>query len=312
MRRGRARERRSCAARSRRAKRASPASRSTTPSGGTAYDPAMREQLGAYLDDLALDDDIKVVVLRGEGGVFSTGADMGNAYAWYGAGEAATGNGDAPAAAPEPAPAPLRRPQDVRLLPRLPRLPEGHRGRGAGLRARRRLRARAHGRHLGGRPRHACRHARDPVPRTGARLAAHVLLPARPEPRAPAAAHRRHDPGGRARAPAACSPRSSTTTTVGDRADWWARKVAKMPADGIVMAKEAFRLVEQMQGYQGEEVLSYLVHAFGTNLQFEDGRVQLREDARRARHQARLRAPRRALRRSRARHRARSRCRRRR
>ena len=44
----------------------------------------MREQLGGYLDDIALDDDIKVVLLRGEGGVFSTGADMGNAYAWYG------------------------------------------------------------------------------------------------------------------------------------------------------------------------------------------------------------------------------------
>ena len=42
-----------------------------------------------------------------------------------------------------------------------------------------------------------------------------------------------------------------------------------MPADGLVMAKEAFRLVEQMQGYQGEEVASYLFHAYGTNLQFE-------------------------------------------
>jgi hypothetical protein len=41
-----------------------------------------------------------------------------------------------------------------------------------------------------------------------------------------------------------------------------------MPADGIVIAKEAFRLVEQMQAYQGEEVASYLFHAFGTNLQF--------------------------------------------
>jgi enoyl-CoA hydratase len=57
--------------------------------------------------------------------------------------------------------------------------------------------------------------------------------------------------------------------TVGARADWWAHKVAKMPADGLVMAKEAFRLVEQMQGYQGEEVASYLFHAYGTNLQFE-------------------------------------------
>jgi enoyl-CoA hydratase/carnithine racemase len=54
------------------------------------------------------------------------------------------------------------------------------------------------------------------------------------------------------------------------RAAWWARKAARMPADGIVMAKEAFRLVEQLQAYQGEEVLSYLFHAYGTNLRFEE------------------------------------------
>ncbi|MGF7234556.1 MAG: enoyl-CoA hydratase-related protein, partial [Frankia sp.] len=58
---------------------------------------------------------------------------------------------------------------------------------------------------------------------------------------------------------------------VAARADWWARKISKMPADGIVIAKEAFRLVEQLQGYQGEEVASYIFHAFGTNLQFSDG-----------------------------------------
>ena len=66
------------------------------------------------------------------------------------------------------------------------------------------------------------------------------------------------------------------TETVDDakveaRADWWARKVARMPADGLVLAKEAFRLVEQLQGYQGEEVASYIFHAFGTNLQFDEG-----------------------------------------
>jgi enoyl-CoA hydratase/carnithine racemase len=55
------------------------------------------------------------------------------------------------------------------------------------------------------------------------------------------------------------------------RAAWWAEKVSRMPADGIVMAKEAFRLVEQLQGYQGEEVLNYLFHAYGTNLRFEEG-----------------------------------------
>jgi len=57
---------------------------------------------------------------------------------------------------------------------------------------------------------------------------------------------------------------------VAGRAEWYAQKVARMPADGIVLAKEAFRLVEQAQSYQGEEVTSYLIHAFGTNLRFED------------------------------------------
>ncbi len=52
------------------------------------------------------------------------------------------------------------------------------------------------------------------------------------------------------------------------RARYWAEKAAKMPADGVVIAKEAFRLVEQSQAYQGEEVASYLFHAYGTNLQF--------------------------------------------
>jgi enoyl-CoA hydratase/carnithine racemase len=55
------------------------------------------------------------------------------------------------------------------------------------------------------------------------------------------------------------------------RAAWWAEKVSRMPADGLVMAKEAFRLIEQLQGYQGEEVLNYLFHAYGTNLRFEEG-----------------------------------------
>lgn len=63
-----------------------------------------------------------------------------------------------------------------------------------------------------------------------------------------------------------CDPGSVTA-----RAQYWAAKAAKMPADGVVIAKEAFRLVEQTQAYQGEEVASYLFHAFGTNLQFAPG-----------------------------------------
>jgi enoyl-CoA hydratase/carnithine racemase len=63
-----------------------------------------------------------------------------------------------------------------------------------------------------------------------------------------------------------CDPGS-----VAARARYWAEKAAKMPADGVVIAKEAFRLVEQTQAYHGEEVASYLFHAFGTNLQFGAG-----------------------------------------
>ena len=69
------------------------------PERRNAYDPKMREQLGAYLDELAMDDGIKVVLLRGSGGVFSTGADMANAYSWYGKGEP---KGDAGARAKRP------------------------------------------------------------------------------------------------------------------------------------------------------------------------------------------------------------------
>ncbi len=54
------------------------------PDKRNSYDPTMRRLLGEYLDELAEDDDIKVVHLRGAGGVFSAGADMDNAYAWYG------------------------------------------------------------------------------------------------------------------------------------------------------------------------------------------------------------------------------------
>src|SRR6187455_2341119 len=52
----------------------------------------MRAEMAGFLDEFAADDSIKVVHLRGEGGVFSTGADMANAYAWYGSG---AGSGDA-------------------------------------------------------------------------------------------------------------------------------------------------------------------------------------------------------------------------
>src|SRR6476660_3133702 len=44
----------------------------------------MRDTVARHLDRVAEDDDITVVLLRGADGVFSTGADMNNAYGWYG------------------------------------------------------------------------------------------------------------------------------------------------------------------------------------------------------------------------------------
>ena len=92
----------------------------------------------------------------------------------------------------------------------------------------------------------------------------------------------RRDPGGQGHL-----HRGGRRRRRDQRADWWARKIARMPADGLVMAKEAFRLVEQLQAYQGEEVLSYMFHAYGTNLQFDEGEFNfVKERARNGTKQA--------------------------
>src|ERR1700726_1663060 len=54
------------------------------PGQRNSYDATMRDAVARYLDRVAEDDDITVVLLRGAEGVFSTGADMNNAYGWYG------------------------------------------------------------------------------------------------------------------------------------------------------------------------------------------------------------------------------------
>src|ERR1700760_1117789 len=54
------------------------------PKQRNSYDAAMRDAVARCLDRVAEDDDITVVLLRGTDGVFSTGADMNNAYGWYG------------------------------------------------------------------------------------------------------------------------------------------------------------------------------------------------------------------------------------
>jgi enoyl-CoA hydratase/carnithine racemase len=241
------------------------------PGRRNAYDPAMREQMAEYLDEIALDDDIKVVLLRGEGGVFSTGADMANAYAWYGDG-ASTQGADANGR--------RRRPSQRRRLS-VDRKTFGFYHTFLGYP--KVTVAEVTGYALGGGFELALMAdisvvARDTVVgmpatkflgpalgslhmffyRLGPTLARRLLLTGDTIP-AGDLAH------------LSIFTEVTDADAVADRAVWWAQKAARMPADGIVMAKEAFRLVEQMQGYQGEEVASYLFHAFGTNLQFEEG-----------------------------------------
>ena len=234
------------------------------PERRNSYDPAMREQLGAYLDELALDDAIKVVVLRGEGGVFSTGADMGNAYAWYG-----DSNGDTK----------RRRPSQRRRLSVDRKTFSFYHDFMGYPKA---TVAEVRGYALGGGFELAlmadiavvARDTKLGMPATrflGPALGSLHLFFHR---LGPVLARRLLLTGDTV--PASAVEHLGVFTEVVDdadveaRADWYARKIAKMPADGIVMAKEAFRLVEQMQAYQGEEVASYLFHAFGTNLQFEE------------------------------------------
>ncbi len=230
------------------------------PERRNAYDPPMRRQMAAYLEELATDDDIKVVILRGAGGVFSTGADMNNAYSWYGPGES------------------KRRPSQRRRLgvdreafgfyhdylsfPKvtIAQVETYALGGGFELALMSDLAvvardaqlgmpgARLLGPALGNL--HLFFHRLGPV------LARRLLLTGDTI----AAAEIEHlglftD---------VCEP-----DHVAERTEYWAAKVARMPADGLAIAKTGFNLVEESQAYTGEEATGYLMHAFATNLRFE-------------------------------------------
>jgi enoyl-CoA hydratase/carnithine racemase len=242
------------------------------PARRNSYDAAMRGQLDAYLDQLADDDDIKVVLLRGEGGVFSTGADMNNAYAWYGSGTESASKSENGKRA--------RRPSQRRRLAVDRRTFSFYHNFMGYPKA---TVAEVQGYALGGGFELAlmadiavvARDTQIGMPATrflGPALGSlHMFF----HRLGPVLSRRLLLTGDTIEAGSLEHLNIFTEITdasaVTARADWWARKVAKMPADGIVLAKEAFRMVEQMQGYQGEEVASYLFHAYGTNLQFEEG-----------------------------------------
>lgn len=238
------------------------------PAQRNSYDAAMRDAVARCLDQVADDDDLTVVLLRGAGGVFSTGADMNNAYGWYGG----QGSSDEPAA--------KRRPSQRRRLTvdrksfgfyhnfmGFPKVTVGE----------------ISGYALGGGFEMAlmtdisviARDTKLGMPATrflGPALGSlHMFF----HRLGPVLARRLLLTGDIINAGEVehlgiftdtCDPGAVTA-----RARYWAEKAAKMPADGVVIAKEAFRLVEQSQAYNGEEVASYLFHAFGTNLQFGPG-----------------------------------------
>lgn len=232
-----------------------------------SYDATMRDAIAAYLGRVADDDDLTVVLLRGADGVFSTGADMNNAYAWYG-----ERGGQSPSTKSRPS-------QRRRLavdrksfgfyhnFMGFPKVTVGE----------------ISGYALGGGLEMAlmtdisviARNTKIGMPATrflGPALGSlHMFF----HRLGPVLARRLLLTGDIIEAGViehlgvfteTCDPAMVTA-----RARYWAEKAAKMPADGVVIAKEAFRFVEQSQAYQGEEVASYLFHAFGTNLQFAPG-----------------------------------------
>jgi enoyl-CoA hydratase len=246
------------------------------PGQRNSYDATMRDAVARYLERVAEDDDITVVLLRGAEGVFSTGADMNNAYGWYRdersrEEQKTTERGEKPA---KSRPSQRRRLTVDRKsfgfyhnLMGFPKVTVGE----------------ISGYALGGGFEMALmtdisvigRDTKIGMPATrflGPALGSlHMFF----HRLGPVLARRLLLTGDTIEAGAiehlgvftdTCDPASVTA-----RARYWAEKAAKMPADGVVIAKEAFRLVEQSQAYQGEEVASYLFHAYGTNLQFAPG-----------------------------------------
>ena len=238
------------------------------PERKNAYDPDMRRDLGRHLEELAYDDGVKVVVLRGEGGVFSTGADMNNAYSWYGDGDR---NGTAAA---------RRRPSQRRRLLTDRQIFDFYQ---SVLGYPKVTVAEVAGFALGGGFELALM-ADISVVASDTQIgmpATRFLGPALGSLQmffhrlGPVLARRLLLTGDTIEAGDVAHLGVFTEVvepgTVEARATWWAEKAARMPADGIVLAKEAFRLVEQLSAYQGEQVLSPIFHAYGTNLQFDEG-----------------------------------------
>ncbi|MDT3443007.1 enoyl-CoA hydratase/isomerase family protein [Pseudofrankia sp. BMG5.37] len=261
------------------------------PDRRNSYDATMRDQLATHLDTAATDDNIKVVLLRGTDGYFSAGADMRNAYDWYGETPTNTNSTTPNTTTTGTPPSKPRRPSQRRRLT-VDRQTFGFYHQFLGYP--KATIAQVEGLALGGGLEIALmadiavvgRNTQLGMPATrflGPALGSlHLFL----HRLGPVLARRMLLTGDSIPATTlehlGIFTETVDDTDVAKRADWWAHKISRMPADGIAIAKEAFRLIEQLQAYQGEEVLSYLLHAYGTNLTFEDGEYNFIKE--RARH----------------------------
>jgi len=230
------------------------------PERKNAYDPAMRRAMGAAMQDVANDDAIKVLLLRGAGSVFCAGADMRNAYNWY------ETKGDD------------RRPSQRRKLSVDREIFSFYHDYIGFPKA---TVAQIEGYALGGGFELALASdisiaSRDTkVGMPAARFLGPVIgnIHLFFHRLGPVLAKRLLLTGETLKVSELARPDVFTEVVapedVAARAEEMAALIAKMPADGIAIAKEAYRLVEQTQAYQGEEAASVLFHAFATNLRFE-------------------------------------------
>jgi enoyl-CoA hydratase len=230
------------------------------PARRNAIQPEMRTLIAEYLQDVAEDDDIKVLILRGAGGTFTTGADLKYAYDWY------KKEGDE------------RRPSQRRRLsvdranqawyhkligyPKATVVQCESYALGAGLE----MTLASDISILGESTKIGMPATRFLGPvlgnlplffyRLGPVLTKELLLT------------------GTTKLAGELADRGVFTRIVPDAevpetVETIAAQIAKMPADGVHLAKEAYRLVEMNQGLAMEEVLSYMLHTFGTNIRFE-------------------------------------------
>jgi enoyl-CoA hydratase len=230
------------------------------PAKKNAVTPEDCARLGELLDDVAEDDAIKVVILRGTGGIFTTGADLSRAYGWY------------------DTPGDKRRPSQRRRLrvdrrtqrmfhelngfPKVTIAQVESFALGAGLEWA-----------LGADLAVVSRQAKLGMPaarflgpvlgnialflyRLGPVLTRDLLLTGRMVE------------GAEFESPRVFA-RFAEEADVAAVTEELAAQVAKMPADGITIAKEAYRLVEASSALGLEETTAYLFHSFATNLRFE-------------------------------------------